>query len=126
MSGTSMDGVDVSIIESDGDSKYSIKLNKYFEYGEKLRQNLINIRSKILLAEDLKLYSNDIKSLEKEITLFHSNAVNEIINNSKKEIDFLGFHGQTIFHNPEKKITKQLGDGNLLSQLTKRKVNIRF
>ncbi len=126
MSGTSMDGVDASIIESDGDSEYSIKLDKYFEYGEKLRQNLINTRSKILLAEDLNLYSNDIQSLEKEITLFHSNIVNEILNYSKIEIDFVGFHGQTIFHDPQKKISKQLGDGKLLSQLTKKKVVYDF
>ena len=37
------------------------------------------------------------------------------------EIDFIGFHGQTIFHNPEQKISKQLGDGRLMSQLVKKK-----
>ena len=45
MSGTSMDGVDASIINSDGNRDYSIKLNKYFEYGDELRQKLTNIRS---------------------------------------------------------------------------------
>ena len=126
MSGTSIDGVDASIISSDGDREYSIKMEKYFEYGNELRKKLINIRNKVLLVDDLKIYSEEIKLLEKEITLFHANAVNEIIKISKIEIDFLGFHGQTIFHNAEKKITKQLGDGNMLSKLTKKTVVYNF
>tara|TARA_B100001540_G_scaffold235431_1_gene209722 strand:- start:107 stop:1207 length:1101 start_codon:yes stop_codon:yes gene_type:complete len=126
MSGTSMDGVDASIITSDGDREYSVKMDKYFEYGDELRKKLINIREKILVSEDLKTYSEDIKSLEREITLFHANAVNKILKTSKIDIDFLGFHGQTILHDPKKKITKQLGDGNILSQLTKKLVVYDF
>ena len=126
MSGTSMDGVDASIINSDGNREYSIKLNKYFEYGDDLRQKLINIRAKIFIADHLKAYSDEIKDLEREVTLFHANAVNEILNASKIELDLLGFHGQTIFHDSKKKITKQLGDGKLLSQLTKKMVVYDF
>ena len=126
MSGTSMDGVDASIINSDGNREYSIKLNKYFEYGNDLRQKLIKTRAKIFIAEHLKIYSDEIKDLEREITLFHANAVNEILNTSKIEVDLLGFHGQTIFHDSKKKITKQLGDGKLLSQLTKKMVVYDF
>jgi anhydro-N-acetylmuramic acid kinase len=44
----------------------------------------------------------------------------------KDEIDFVGFHGQTIFHNPEKRISKQLGNGKLMSQLTKKKIIYDF
>ncbi len=126
MSGTSMDGVDASIITSDGDREYSIKMDKYFEYGDELRKKLINIREKVLVSEDLKAYSEDIKSLEREITLFHANAVNKILKTSKVDIDFLGFHGQTLLHDPKKKITKQLGDGNILSKLTKKLVVYDF
>jgi anhydro-N-acetylmuramic acid kinase len=126
MSGTSMDGVDASIINSDGNKEYSIKLNKYFEYGDDLRQKLINIRAKIFIVDHLKAYSDEIKELEREITLFHANAVNEILNNSKIDVDLLGFHGHTIFHNSKKKITKQLSDGKLLSQLTKKTVVYDF
>tara|TARA_B100000700_G_scaffold31140_1_gene29864 strand:- start:114 stop:1214 length:1101 start_codon:yes stop_codon:yes gene_type:complete len=126
MSGTSMDGVDASIIDSDGDIEFSIKTDKYFEYGDELRQKLVKIRKKVSVFEDLKSYSDEIKSLEREITIFHANAVNKIIETSKVEIDFLGFHGQTIFHDPEKRISKQLGDGNMLSQLTKKNVVYDF
>ncbi len=126
MSGTSMDGVDASIVETDGRRKYSIKLDKYFEYNDDLRQNLVNIRSKILSAKDLEVHSNAIKSIERKITLFHASVVNEILNETKIKIDFLGFHGQTIFHDPDNKISKQLGDGKLLFQLTKKKVIYNF
>ena len=126
MSGTSMDGVDASIIKSDGDREYSIKMDEYFEYGGELRQKLINIREKVLVVDDLKTHSDEIKSLEKEITLFHANAVNKILKTSKIEIDLIGFHGQTIFHDPSINITKQLGDGNMLSQLTKKLVVYDF
>ena len=108
MSGTSMDGVDASIISSDGDRQYSIKMDKYFEYSDELRQKLINIRNKVMIIDDLKTYSDEIKSLEREITLFHVEAVNKVIESSKIEVDLLGFHGQTIFHNAKKKTTKQL------------------
>ena len=95
MSGTSMDGVDASIIESDGNRKYATKLDKYFEYGDELQQKLINIRAKIFNAEHLIAYSEEIKDLEKEITLFHANAVNEILANSKIEVDLItGRHHQ--------------------------------
>ena len=126
MSGTSMDGVDASIIESDGNKEYTTKLDRYFEYDFELKQKLINIRAKIRKADHLKVYFNEIKDLERKITLFHANAVIEIITESKIELDFIGFHGHTVFHDSKKKISKQIGDGKLLSQLTKKKVVYDF
>ena len=41
-------------------------------------------------------------------------------------VDFIGFHGQTIFHNAEGKISRQIGDGKLLSKLTRRNVVYDF
>ena len=126
MSGTSMDGVDASIISSDGKKEYSVKLNKYFEYSDELRQKLINIRPKIHKPEHLEKYSIEIREMEREITLFHANVVNEILSTSKINVDLLGFHGHTIFHDGDKKISKQLGDGKLLSQLTNKIVIYNF
>ncbi len=51
--------------------------------------------------------------MKKEITIFHSESVNKILKKTKINIDFIGFHGQTIFHNAKEKITKQIGDGKL-------------
>ena len=104
MSGTSMDGVDTSIIKSDGNREYSIISDEYREYNEEFYSKLINIRDKVFTENDLKRHSEEIQSLEREITLFHANIVNQILKKSKAEIDLVGFHGQTIFHDPEKKL----------------------
>ena len=126
MSGTSCDGVDASIIISNGEGKYKVILDKFFEYSKKTSENIHNLKEEVNVLADLKNLSKKIESLEREITLFHSKIVNEIIEISKINIDFLGFHGQTIFHNSSQKKTKQLGDGLLLSKLTKKKVVYNF
>ena len=126
MSGTSMDGVDVSLIRSDGFNQFTNILDEYFEYNESLHQELIELRNLIININDLEQHSSRLKELEREITVFHSKIVNEISNKYEDQIDFVGFHGQTIFHSPELKISKQLGDGRLMSQLVKKKVIYDF
>ena len=126
MSGTSMDGVDVSIISSDGYDQFSVILNEYFEYDYKLQDQLINLREIISKIEDLTKNFEKLEKLERNLTLFHANIVDQISLKLKNPIDLVGFHGQTIFHNPQKKISKQLGDGKLLSQLVKKKVVYDF
>ena len=126
MSGTSMDGVDVSLIKSDGFNQFTNILDEYFEYNENLHQELIELRNLIININNLKQLSSRLKDLERKITIFHSKIVNEISNKYQDQIDFVGFHGQTIFHNPELKISKQLGDGRLMSQLVKKKVIYDF
>ena len=126
MSGTSLDGVDVSIIESDGIKEYSPILDKYFKYDNEIIERLLILRKKITSFQDLISHTKEITNLEREITLFHAKAVQNILKESNLFIDLIGFHGQTIFHDAEKKITKQLGDGKLLSQLTEKKVIYNF
>ena len=126
MSGTSMDGVDASLIRSDGFNQFTNILDEYFEYNESLHQELIELRNLIININDLEQYSYRLKDLEREITVFHCKIVNEISNKYENQIDFVGFHGQTIFHSPELKISKQLGDGRLMSQLVKKKVIYDF
>ena len=126
MSGTSMDGVDVSLIKSDGFDQFTKILDEYYEYDNNLHLQLVDMRNLILNYEDLNKYSKELNHLERKITLFHSEIVSKILLNYKDVIDFIGFHGQTIYHNPQKKISKQLGDGNLLSQLTKISVIFDF
>ena len=126
MSGTSMDGVDVSLIRSDGFNQFTNILDEYFEYNESLHQELFELRNLIINTNDLEHHSSRLNELEREITIFHSKIVNEISNKYEDQIDFVGFHGQTIFHSPELKISKQLGDGKLMSQLVKKKVIYDF
>jgi len=123
MSGTSGDGVDASIIQSDGQNKYKVILDKYFEYDSDIYKNIYKLKEKINNSKDLKILSKEIIELEKKITLFHAKI---FIDLSHEKVDLLGFHGQTIFHNAEEKISKQLGDGKLLSTLTKKNVVYNF
>ena len=126
MSGTSADGVDASIIQSDGDTKYKVILDEYFEYDKNIYDNIHNLKEEINYSKDLKNLIKKIKPIEKQITLFHANIVNKIIKKTKSKIDFIGFHGQTIFHNAKEKISKQLGNGKLLSKMTKKTVIYNF
>ncbi len=129
MSGTSMDGVDASIVCSSDGKNYITrgKENQYFEYDKDLYQKLTNLRDKITSSKDLKKYSHELKSIEKEITLFHVKVANIMIKATPEwEPDIIGFHGQTIFHNSDQKLSIQLGDGKLLSQLTKKTVVYDF
>jgi len=57
MSGTSMDGVDASIIQSDGETKYKVIIDKYFRYPQGIYKNLIKLRDKIKSSKDLKKFS---------------------------------------------------------------------
>ncbi|MDA7835679.1 anhydro-N-acetylmuramic acid kinase [Candidatus Pelagibacter sp.] len=126
MSGTSMDGVDASIISSDGEKQYESIFNEYFEYDGDLYKDLVNLRNKINSANDIILNSKLINNIERKITLFHAKICNKIINENGNEIDLVGFHGQTIFHDANQKISKQLGDGSLLSNLLKKDVVYNF
>ena len=126
MSGTSMDGVDASIIKSNGEDKYEVVFDQYFKYEEEMYEELVEIRSKISSSKDLKVNSIVLADIEKKITLFHASVCKQMISNYSLDIDLIGFHGQTIFHNANEKISKQLGDANLLSGLLKKKVVYNF
>ena len=54
MSGTSADGVDASIIQSDGDTDYKVFLDKYFKYDQNIYENIHNLKEKINDSGDLK------------------------------------------------------------------------
>ena len=130
MSGTSMDGVDASIIKSDGLGQFHNFFDEYSKFDDDLHTRLISLRNKVLKKVDLEELSKELNVLERELTFFHNEIVNKISEKYKKstgeDVDLIGFHGQTIFHDPKNKITKQLGDGKLLSQLTKKVVVCNF
>ena len=124
MSGTSGDGVDASIIQSNGANKYKVIKDRYFEYDGKIYQNIHDLKEKIHSSNDMKNLSKELIDLEREITLFHAKVIKEIAKH--QQIDIVGFHGQTIYHNSQEKISNQLGDGKLLSQLTKKNIIYNF
>ena len=116
MSGTSGDGVDASIIESDGIDQIKGLSNNYHPYPSYLSGEIHRIKEKIKNSNDLIRFSDEIDFLAGKITNFHASTANEMLENIK--VDIIGFHGQTIFHNSDEKISKQLGLGKKLSQLT--------
>jgi len=126
MSGTSMDGVDLSVIKSDGNDQFSSIYNTYKEFDDGLYRQLISLRDKISNFKDLKTHSTEINDVEKKFTLFNSQLINEVIRDINEDIDLIGFHGQTVFHDPKIQISKQLGDGRLLSSLFKKIVINNF
>ncbi len=126
MTGTSMDGVDLSLIKTDGYTQFSSILDNFYEFDEELQKKLIDLREKILSANDLIKYSDEINKTEKEFTLFHCRIMRKVIEKYESQIDVIGFHGQTIFHDSSKNISKQIGDGKLLSQITKKIVINNF
>ncbi len=126
MSGTSMDGVDLSIIKSDGNDQFSSIYDIYKEFDDGLYKQLISLRDKISNFKDLKTHSKEINDVEKKFTLFNSHLINEVIGDINEDIDLIGFHGQTVFHDSKIQISKQLGDGRLLSSLSKKIVINNF
>ena len=126
MSGTSMDGIDVSIIKSDGDAQFTNILDEYYEFDTNLQKKLVETRNLVSKVQDLSKYSTELDDLERQLTLFHASIIKKILSKYLEPVDIIGFHGQTIYHNSKIKITKQLGDGKLLSQLTKKTVVYDF
>ncbi|MDC0477344.1 anhydro-N-acetylmuramic acid kinase, partial [Pelagibacteraceae bacterium] len=124
MSGTSGDGVDASIIYSNGIDKFEVIKDKYFEYDSNIFKSFHSLKEKIFNLNDLKKYSIDLIDLERKITVFHAKIIKEL--ELKNEDIIVGFHGQTIFHNSKDKVSKQLGNGKLLNQLTKKKIIFNF
>jgi len=123
MSGTSGDGVDASIIATNGLDEYKVLTDKYFEYDSKIYRDIHSLKEKIHKISHLKEFDNELNDLERKITIFHAEIIKEL------KIDdetIVGFHGQTIYHNFKEKISRQLGNGKLLGQLTKKKIVYDF
>ncbi len=118
MSGTSCDGIDLSYIKSDGKDNTEYLGNHSLQYSAPFKKRL-----KYILKDRPTLL--EIKLLENELTMLHANCVNDFLqknNINASEVDFIGFHGQTIFHKPDEKITWQIGNSYLLQQETNIKV----
>ena len=124
MSGTSGDGVDTSVIDSNGEDIIKIKYNRFDPYPISLSRKIHKIKESISKMQDLLKYSSDIEELEREITNFHLN----IALKTSKDIyyDLIGFHGHTIYHNADEKISKQIGLGAYLSKKTNKTVVYDF
>ena len=127
MSGTSLDGIDVSIIKSDGEQYLEIIDDSYLKYEDQLKLKLKKIIDSCTSKDQLAKIPKEIDELEKELTFCHANACKLIAAKNKNiKIDLIGFHGQTILHKPQKGYSIQIGDSKLLSKTTNTTVISNF
>jgi len=127
MSGTSLDGIDASIILSDGENKLEIIDNCYEKYNHKFKLELGKFINCTTSIDFIKKNKSDYLRLEKKLTLLHADISQKILEKNKDiNIDFIGFHGQTILHSPCNKFSIQMGNPNLLSEIVKKKVCFNF
>ncbi len=121
MSGTSMDGIDVAMLTTDGQAAVTRGAFAAFGYPPDFQNRL-----RAGLTEATAMVQRDerpgtLAALERELTEHHAAAVLSFLADqalAPEAIDVIGFHGQTVLHRPDAALTVQLGDGPLLAQLT--------
>ena len=119
MSGTSLDGVDVALIETDGRRIQALGPSGYRPYTEMERRLL-----RQALFEAIDLPQRDarpgvLREAEQAVTVAHAEAVAAFTAQNRitaQDIDIVGFHGQTVLHRPERRLTVQIGDGAALAR----------
>ena len=118
MSGTSLDGIDVALVESDGETKVVRGPSCTVAYGESQRDLLRRALAEAVDLADRTSRSGVLLEAERALTQWHADAVqawSQKSGISLSNIDIIGFHGQTIIHRPERRLTVQLGDGTALA-----------
>src|SRR6202158_3381356 len=119
MSGTSLDGVDVALIETDGKSIKSFGPSGYRPYTDKERSLLRQALTEAVDLSERDARPGILREAERAVTVAHAEAVAAFTAQNRitcEEIDIVGFHGQTVLHRPEKKLTVQIGDGAALAR----------
>lgn len=121
MSGTSMDGIDLAQIKSDGEGLVERGPNMEIAYSAHTKANIEQalIDAKALTSREQRV--GILAALEKELTELHVEAVEQFLAKFKlnrADIDLIGFHGQTVLHRPDDGVTVQLGNGEALAKQT--------
>jgi len=118
MSGTSCDGIDVALLNTDGEEIGRLGPTGYRPYSEQERDKL---RRAIAAAAGLDSRTDRPRILadaEELVTDMHAEAVEAFLAANgmpAEEIAVVGFHGQTVLHRPDRKLTVQLGNGPALA-----------
>lgn len=119
MSGTSMDGVDVALIETDGEAITGFGATSYRPYSEDERALLREALKDGANLTDRTARTALLARAEHLITRAHAEAVElflEANGLNRADIGVIGFHGQTVLHRPDLGLTVQIGDGPALRQ----------
>ena len=120
MSGTSLDGVDLAIVD------FYIKKNKWkFKLLEfKTLKYSSDLQKQLSVAHNFDI--NQIKKLDSEYTFILAGMINSFLEKLKINIDFVSSHGHTVLHQPQKGVTIQIGNNIKLSNLISKKVVCDF
>jgi anhydro-N-acetylmuramic acid kinase len=119
MSGTSLDGVDVALIETDGRRVQAFGPSGYRPYTEKERDLLRQALTEAIDLPQREARPGILREAERAVTIAHAEAVASFTAQNRinrEEIDIVGFHGQTVLHRPAQKMTVQIGDAALLAK----------
>ena len=119
MSGTSMDGIDIAALETDGEAVVRRGPGGFFPYDDAFRARIAAALDDARTIERREERPGDLADLEREITLRHGDAVKQFLAlNPTLGPEVIGFHGQTVLHRPDEGLTVQLGNGALLARMT--------
>lgn len=121
MSGTSMDGIDVAMIETDGEDFVRRGPGRTFPYTREFRRKLGDAVGEARAVTDRTARSGCLAEVETELTLLHADKLAAFLAEAgvdRAQVNVVGFHGQTVLHRPKEKLTVQLGDGERLAELT--------
>ena len=119
MTGTSMDGIDISFVQTNGLNLRRFNKNYFHKYSNKTKLFLIEI-----LNQDINFNLKRKQYLDEFITNEHYLALKNL--DIIETADIIGFHGQTILHDPVNKISIQLGDPKKLALMLKKNVIFNF
>ena len=118
MSGTSLDGVDVALIETDGERIASFGPTGYRPYSDDERDLLRQALAEGAKLDDRWLRPGVLTEAEAFVTRAHAEAVEAFLAGEridKADVTVVGFHGQTVLHRPDARLTVQIGDGPALA-----------
>lgn len=113
MSGTSMDGIDLAYIKTNGVDEAELIADFYQPYSQEQKDQIAVNLGKVASDEDTD-------KLNENLAKWHADAFHEFVsqkNIDKSLIEVVGFHGQTLAHDPDNRFTWQIGDGQLLADL---------
>ena len=106
ISGTSMDGIDVALVATDGADAVNPGPGRTYPYVPDLRRALLE-----LVADPARAEHDALGELEEAVTDAHADAVAAFMREetiAKESVTVVGLHGQTILHRPERRFTRQL------------------
>ena len=128
MSGTSFDGVDVSLITTNGQDVYEVKDNLYEKFNNQLKSNLKTLKNSLKNYKDVETIKENklFIEVENQVVDLHIKLIKELILKSKEKINIIGFHGITLFHDAKNKYTFQMGNITKLSENLKLPVVYNF